>query len=111
MEDKKPLPVMVIEQASSGAYDDGKFGVVTQVPLVSSKHDPVATMKLVDAEHTNVAAALASTHCSAAVVGPLRFVQFGAVVVGAAVVSAVVVGAAALLKASLIMLVVRPVSV
>ena len=110
MEDKKPLPVMVIEQASSGAYDDGKFGVVTQVPLVSSKHDPVATMKLVDAEHTNVAAALASTHCSAAVVGPLRFVQFGAVVVGAAVMSAVVIGAA-LLKASLAVLILRPVPV
>ena len=87
---------MVMSQFSFGPYGDGKFGVVTQAPLVSSKHDPLTMLKLVDAEHALVAAAFASsaaasasTHCSvgAAVVGPLRFAQFGAVVVGAAVVS------------------------
>jgi len=34
-----------MEQLSSGPYGDGKFGVVTQVPLVSSKHDPLVMLK------------------------------------------------------------------
>ena len=36
---------MVMLQFSFGSYVDGKFGVVTQVPLVSSKHDPLAMLK------------------------------------------------------------------
>ena len=43
--DTKPLALTVIEHSSSGPYGDGKFGVVTQVPLVSSKHDPLVMLK------------------------------------------------------------------
>ena len=36
---------MVMLQFRYGPYCDGNFGVVTQVPLCSSKHDPLAMLK------------------------------------------------------------------
>jgi len=43
--DTKPLALTVIEHLSSGPYSEGKFGAVTQVPAVSSKHDPLMMPK------------------------------------------------------------------